>query len=149
MKIILGADHKGFALKEKIKKYLSFLGHEIIDVGTFSEERTDYPDFAFKVAESVAEGKSDKGILICWTGNGMTISANKVKGIRAALVMNKEMAKLSREHNDANILCLPSMFVSFDQVEEIVEVWLNTEFEGGRHQKRLEKIKEYEQSQGK
>ena len=144
MKIALGADHKGFELKEKIKKYLMDLGHQVTDFGTHSTESVDYPDFGFKVAESVAKGDSDFGITICWTGNGMNIVANKVKGIRSALCLNEEMAKLARSHNNANVLALSSKFVSEEEAKKIVDVWLSTEFEGERHVTRLDKIKAYE-----
>jgi len=144
MKISLGADHKGFELKEKIKKYLSDLGHQVKDFGTYSTQSVDYPDFGFKVAESVAKGESDFGIVFCWTGNGMNIVANKVKGIRSALCLNEEMAMLARAHNNANVLSLASKFVSEDQAKKIVDVWLSTEFEGGRHKPRIDKIKGYE-----
>ncbi|MFQ6002618.1 MAG: ribose 5-phosphate isomerase B [Candidatus Zixiibacteriota bacterium] len=144
MKISLGADHRGFELKEKIKKYLKDLGHEVTDFGTHSTQSVDYPDFGFKVAESVAKEKSDFGITFCWTGNGMNIVANKVKGIRSALCINEEMARLARSHNNANVLALASKFVSEEQAKKILTVWLSTEFEGGRHIPRLEKIKTYE-----
>jgi ribose 5-phosphate isomerase B len=144
MKIALGADHRGFELKEKIKKYLVDLGHQVTDFGTDSTQSVDYPDFGFKVAESVAKGQSGFGITFCWTGNGMNMAANKVKGIRSALCTNEEMARLTRGHNDANVLALASKFVSEQQAKKIVGVWLATEFEGGRHIPRLEKIKDYE-----
>jgi len=144
MKISLGADHRGFELKEKIKKYLTELGHEITDFGTGSTEPVDYPDFGFKVAESVARGESDFGITFCWTGNGMNIVANKVKGVRSAVCLNEEMAGLTRGHNDANVLALASKFVSEEMAKKILDVWLSTDFEGGRHMPRVEKIKNYE-----
>jgi ribose 5-phosphate isomerase B len=144
MKISLGADHKVFELKEKIKKYLTDLGHQVIDFGTNSSQSVDYPDFGFKVAESVAKGESDFGIVFCWTGNGMNIVANKVKGVRSALCLNEEMASLARAHNDANVLSLASKFVSEEQAKKIVGVWLSTGFEGGRHTSRVDKIKGFE-----
>jgi ribose 5-phosphate isomerase B len=144
MRIALGADHRGFELKEKIKEYLTDLGHEVTDFGTHSTESVDYPDFGFKVAESVAKGESDFGITVCWTGNGMNIVANKVKGIRSALCINEEMARLTRAHNDANVLALASKFVSEEQAKKIVDVWLSTEFEEGRHISRVDKIRTYE-----
>jgi len=144
MKIAIGADHKGFELKEKIKKYLSDLGHQVKDFGTYSTESADYPDFGFKVAESVAKGESDFGITICWTGNGMNIVANKVKGVRSALCLNEEMARLARAHNNANVLALASKFVSEELAKRILDVWLSTEFEGGRHKQRLDKIITFE-----
>jgi ribose 5-phosphate isomerase B len=144
MKVALGADHKGYELKEKIKQYLLTLGHQVSDFGTNSAESVDYPDFGFKVAESVAKGEADFGIAICWTGNGINIVANKVKGVRSALCLNEEMASLARSHNDANVLALSSKYVSEDQAKKIVDVWLSTKFEGGRHARRLEKIKNHE-----
>ncbi len=144
MKISLGADHKGFELKEKIKKYLTDLGHQVTDFGTNSIQSVDYPDFGLKVAQSVAKGESDFGIVFCWTGNGMNIVANKVKGIRSALCLNEEMASLARAHNNANVLALSSKFVSEELAKRILDVWLSTEFEGGRHKQRLDKIKAFE-----
>jgi ribose 5-phosphate isomerase B len=144
MKISVGADHRGFELKEKIKEYLTKLGHEVTDFGTNSTESVDYPDFGLKVAESVAKGDADFGITVCWTGNGMNIAANKVKGVRSALCLNEEMAMLARAHNDANVLALASNFVSKEMAQKILDVWLATEFEGGRHIRRLEKIKAQE-----
>ncbi len=144
MKIALGADHKGFELKEKIKKYLIELGHQVTDFGTDSTESVDYPDFGFKVAESVGKGESDFGVAICWTGNGINIVANKVKGVRSALCLNEEMASFARSHNDANVLALSSKYVSEDLARKIVDTWLSTKFEGGRHARRLEKIENHE-----
>ena len=144
MKIAIGADHKGFELKEKIKKYLMDSGHQVTDFGTHSTESVDYPDFGFQVAESVAKGESDFGITICWTGNGMNIAANKVKGVRSALCLDEEMAGFARSHNDANVLALSSKYVSSDLAIKIVDVWLSTKFEGGRHARRLEKIRDKE-----
>ena len=142
MKIALASDHAGFELKEAIKKYI--VSHEIVDFGTFSEESMDYPDTGFQAAESVASGECDRGILICGSGIGMSIVANKVKGVRAALCLTTEFAKLARNHNDANILVLPGRFISHHLAGEIIRVWLSADFEGGRHRRRLEKIKEYE-----
>jgi ribose 5-phosphate isomerase B len=144
MKISVGADHKGFELKEKVKQYLTKLGHEVIDFGTDSTESVDYPDFGFKVAESVAKGEADFGITVCWTGNGMNITANKVKGIRSALCLDDEMAMLARAHNNANVLALASNFVWEEMAKKILDVWLATEFEGGRHARRLKKIEEHD-----
>jgi ribose 5-phosphate isomerase B len=144
MKISMGADHKGFELKEKVKQYLTKLGHEVIDFGTDSTESVDYPDFGFKVAESVAKGEADFGVVVCWTGNGMNITANKVKGIRSALCLDDEMAMLARAHNNANVLALASNFVWEEMAKKILDVWLATEFEGGRHARRLKKIEEHD-----
>jgi len=144
MRVSLGADHRGFELKDKVKKYLEKLGHDVTDFGTNSDESVDYPDFGFKVAESVAKGDSDFGITVCWTGNGMNIAANKVKGIRSALCLNEEMAMLARAHNNANVLALAANFVCYETAEKILDVWLATEFEGGRHARRLEKIRDHQ-----
>ncbi len=141
MKIALASDHAGFELKEAIKDYLS--KYEIIDFGTHSKESMDYPDTGFKAAEEVSKGNCDKGILICGAGIGMSIVANKVKGIRAALCMTVEQAKLSREHNDANILILAGRFISKKTAKDIIKTWFNSEFEGGRHMVRVNKINNY------
>jgi ribose 5-phosphate isomerase B len=140
VKIALGADHRGFALKEELKRWLTARGHEIVDFGPASSDRVDYPDYAFKVADAVARRRADRGTLICSTGIGMSIAANKVAGVRAALADSVRLARLSREHNDANVLCLGADFVSAAEARRIVGVWLKTEFAGGRHARRLEKI---------
>ena len=144
MRVSLGADHKGFELKDKIEKYLVELGHQVTDFGTNSAESVDYPDFGFKVAESVAKGEANFGITVCWTGNGMNIAANKVKGIRSALCLNEELAMLARAHNNANVLALAAKFVPEELARKILDAWLSTEFEGGRHSRRLDKIKSYQ-----
>jgi ribose 5-phosphate isomerase B len=144
MRVSLGADHRGFELKDRVKKYLEKLGHQVTDFGTNSDESVDYPDFGFKVAESVAKGEADFGITVCWTGNGMNIAANKVKGIRSTLCLNEEMAMLARAHNNANVLALAASFVCYETAEKILDVWLTTEFEGGRHARRLEKIRDHQ-----
>ncbi len=140
MKIALGADHKGFALKEHLKSYLTKLGHEVIDFGTDSEESTDYPDYGMRVAHSVANHETDRGVTICWTGNGMNMVVNKLPEIRGAYAFDEEMAILSRQHNDSNILTLGSKFVTPELGERIVKVWLETTFEAGRHLKRIRKF---------
>ncbi|MBD3218953.1 MAG: ribose 5-phosphate isomerase B [candidate division Zixibacteria bacterium] len=140
MKIALGADHKGYPLKEQIKRFLIERHDEVLDFGTDSEESCDFPDFGLKVAHAVADGQADYGINICWTGNGMIMAANKVKGVRAGLCMNAEMAELTRLHNDANVLSLASKYVPDVDALEIVETFLTTDFEGGRHIQRLKKI---------
>ncbi len=140
MKVAIGSDHGGFILKEEIKKMLGTMGLEYKDFGTDSEESVDYPDFAAAVAQSVAKGEFDRGILICGTGIGMSISANKVPGIRAALCHDCFSAKATREHNDSIILCLGERVVGRGLALEIAKIWLNTEFEGGRHQRRVDKI---------
>ena len=140
MKIAIGADHKGFQLKEHLKKYLQSQGHTVSDFGTDSEQSTDYPDYGMRVAHSVANRETERGITVCWTGNGMHMVVNKLPEIRGAYALTEEMAQLSRQHNDANILTLGSKWVSPELAEKIVKVWLETEFEGGRHEKRLKKF---------
>ena len=140
MKVALGSDHAGFPLKERIKEFLLEEGHEVIDFGTTSEESTHYPLFARDVSLAVQSGEADRGILVCGTGIGMSITANKFRGIRAALCFNEYMARMSRLHNDANVLCLGDRVIGEDLALAIVEVWLKTPFEGGRHAKRVELI---------
>jgi len=142
--IVLGSDHGGFKLKEKISEYLEKSGYKIRDVGTFCEESCDYPLFAAQAAGLVSQGKCDLGILICKSGIGSSIVANKFPGVRAALCYNLTAARLSREHNDSNILVLGSRFVSGALAKRMVKVWLNTKFQGGRHQRRLNIIKNIE-----
>ncbi|WP_297597524.1 ribose 5-phosphate isomerase B [uncultured Cetobacterium sp.] len=140
MKIALGADHGGFALKEIIKSHLEKKGFEILDKGAFSTESVDYPTYAKSVAKSILEKEADFGILICGTGIGISIAANRFKGIRAALCSNTTMAKLTREHNDANILALGARMTGDILALEIVDEFLRTQFEGGRHSTRIEAI---------
>lgn len=146
MKIVLGADHKGFTCKEKIKSLLADLGHEVLDVGTHSEESVDYPDFGLKVGHAVVEGRADLGITVCWTGNGMNIVVNKVKGIRGGLVLSAEMAYYTRLHNDANVISLSAKYTPEDEIEGILDKFLHTEFEGGRHTARVDKIRREEEN---
>lgn len=138
--IPIGADHAGFQLKEILKKYLITKGYDVKDFGCYSEESIDYPDFAHPVAEIVEQNKGMLGILICGSGNGISMSANKHQGIRSALCWKKEVAELARLHNDANILTLPARFISEDEAIEMVDAFFSTAFEGGRHQKRVDKI---------
>ena len=140
-RIIIGSDHAGFLLKEAIKKYLADKGYAITDVGTDSTEPVDYPDFAAKVANRVSAGGFDRGILVCGSGAGMTIVANKFPHIRAALCLDEETARLSRLHNDTNILVLAGRRTDTELAKSITQMWLNTEFEGGRHQRRIDKIR--------
>jgi ribose 5-phosphate isomerase B len=140
MRVAIGSDHAGFALKEEVKEYLVRAGVEVGDMGTVSRDSVDYPDYAEKVAIEVRDGKVDLGILMCGTGIGVCIAANKVHGIRAAPAWNPEIARLSRLHNDANVLCLPGRYMDPTLAIEIVKVWLATPFEGGRHQRRVDKI---------
>jgi ribose 5-phosphate isomerase B len=138
--IALGADHGGYHLKEVIKKYLDIKRIEYKDFGTDSEESVDYPLFAAKVAHFVAEGNAEKGILCCGTGIGMSIAANKVKGIRAAVCDNAYCAEITRRHNNANIMCLGGRVISDEQAVEFTRLFLNTPFDGGRHQRRIDEI---------
>ena len=142
MKVIIGSDHGGFNLKNTIVSDLKEKGVEITDFGPESNNSVDYPDFAKPLAEKVAAGEYDKGILICGTGIGMSISANKVKGIRCALVHDTFSARATREHNDSNILAMGERVIGKGLASDIVDIWLNTEFEGGRHEKRVRKIDE-------
>ncbi|MCX6088550.1 MAG: ribose 5-phosphate isomerase B [Caldiserica bacterium CG02_land_8_20_14_3_00_36_38] len=144
MKIAIGSDHAGFKLKETVKEFLKTSGIEVIDFGTHSEESADYPDFAFPVAEAVAKKEFDFGILICGTGIGMSITANKVAGIRAALCNDLFTANCSKEHNDANVLCMGGRIVGEGLAKAIVQTWLERKFQGGRHERRVKKIEEYE-----
>ena len=140
MHIALGADHAGFHLKDSLKRTLDELGATYQDFGTASAESVDYPDFAQAVAHGVASGQCDRGILVCGTGIGMCIAANKVDGIRAALASDELSAQLSRSHNDANVLCLSADLIGPILAKRIVDVWMSTSFEGGRHERRLAKI---------
>lgn len=140
MKIAIGADHAGFKLKEELKKYLESKGHELLDVGCNSEERCDYPDYAAQVAKAVSFGKTERGVLVCGSGIGMCMAANRVAGIRAAVLRLPEDARLSREHNDANVACLGDRFSSPDQSKNLVDIFFSTSFEGGRHVGRIKKL---------
>ena len=139
-KFYIATDHAGFALKDFVKEFVTSLGHEIIDLGPDSDDRVDYPDFAKKCADAVIADQGSFGILICGTGIGISIAANKVPGIRAALCHDHYTAKLTRQHNDANILCFGERVVGKGVIEEMIEAFANTEFEGGRHAGRVEKI---------
>ncbi len=140
MKIAIGADHAGFKYKELLTKQLSKLGHESKDFGTHSLDSVDYPDFAHPVATAVEKKEFELGVLICGSANGVAITANKHQGIRAAICWNEELAALARQHNNANIVCIPARFVSSDLAEKILAKFLATPFEGGRHEKRVDKI---------
>ncbi|UTT43353.1 ribose 5-phosphate isomerase B [Exiguobacterium aurantiacum] len=144
MKIAIGADHGGFNLKKEIIGLLEELGHEYKDFGTHSAESIDYPDVAIPVAEAVAAGEFDRGILICGTGIGIGIAANKVKGIRAALVHDSFSAKATRQHNDSNIMTMGERVVGPGLALDLVATWLDTDFEGGRHSNRVDKMSAYE-----
>lgn len=144
MKIAVGNDHRGVGVKQRLLGLLAELGHEVLDVGAGGSASVDYPDFAFAVAEAVGTGRADRGVLICATGHGMCIAANKVSGVRAANCRDVVDAELSRRHNDANVMCLSADLIGDEQVEKMVRTWLTTEFEGGRHARRTEKIATYE-----
>ena len=144
MKIAIGADHAGFALKDQVRDALRQAGHEVVDVGANSAESTDYPDYAGTVAHDVVSGAADRGILVCSTGVGMSIAANKVNGIRAAIAFNPDEVRLTRAHNDANIITLGARYTSSDAANEMVRIFLETPFEGGRHARRVGKIAQLE-----
>jgi ribose 5-phosphate isomerase B len=144
MKIAFGSDHRGVALKSTLIELANALDIRAIDFGTYSTEAVDYPDVTKKVTEAVITGEVDGGVLICGTGLGMSIAANKVKGIRAALCYSEEVAELSRLHNNANVICFGADFMNVDDVKSMLKKWINTPFKGGRHQRRIEKIEEIE-----
>jgi ribose 5-phosphate isomerase B len=144
MKVAIGSDHRGFEVKRRIVSVVKQLGHEVVDMGPTGAESVDYPDFAFPVAEAVSSGKADRGILICGTGIGMCIAANKVKGVRAAPCHDSITAEMSRRHNNANVLCLSADLLGEELIDRMVRIWLETEFEGGRHARRVEKIARHE-----
>jgi len=145
-RIALGADHAGFEEKEKIKSTLDELGVEYVDMGTNSPDSVDYPDYAKKVAEAVSKGEFEQGLLVCGSGTGMAIAANKVKGVRAAVAWSPDIARLARQHNNANVLSLPARFMSAEDAAGVVKAWFDADFEGGRHEKRVEKITEIEKT---
>src|SRR5699024_2943324 len=147
MKVILTADHAGLTIRNEVKALLEDLGIEYEDTGCSCEESVDYPDFALPAAKRVANGEFDRGIFICGTGIGMSISANKVKGIRCALAHDVYSAKLTRQHNDSNVLAMGERVIGPGLAQEIAKIWLETEFEGGRHERRIGKIAEYEESE--
>lgn len=138
--IAIGSDHAGFHYKEQLKTWLTQQGWKVDDKGTHSTDSTDYPDYAHPVATMVEDGQAAAGILICGSGNGVCMTANKHKGIRAALCWNEELAILSRQHNNANVLCLPERFIEYTTAQNMTELFLSTAFEGGRHERRVEKI---------
>ena len=139
-KVAIGSDHAGFELKKHVIDYLGKSGFEVKDYGTYSEDRADYPDFGHAVAKVIESGEIELGIIICGSANGISMSANKHQGIRSAVCWNKEIATLARLHNDANILALPARFISLEEAIKCVETFFSTDFEGGRHQGRVEKI---------
>jgi|SRR5918911_2159736 RpiB/LacA/LacB family sugar-phosphate isomerase len=146
MKVALASDHAGFAEKERLKPLLRDLGLEVEDLGTGSEDSVDYPDYARKVAEKVASGEAARGVLVCSSGTGMAITANKVPGVRAAVAWSEEIARLARQHNDTNVLAIGARTTPQDEIPKIVRAWFDAEFEGGRHAKRVRKIEGVEKS---
>lgn len=147
MKIAVGADHRGFEAKERVKNLLCEAGHEVVDFGTDSNKPCDYPDAAYPAARGVVEGKAELGILFCGSGIGMSIAANKVHGVRAALCHDELTTEMARRHNNANVLCLPADLIGDALMKRIVEVWLKTGFEGGRHEKRINKVATIERNE--
>jgi len=145
MRIAIGSDHAGFELKEKLEAHLKELGHEVTDVGAHNDDSVDYPDLAAQVGEAVASGEADRGVLVCGSGIGVAIAANKIRGVRAANVYDPEMAKMSRLHNDANVVTMGGRYLPEETAREIVDTFLATAFEGGRHQRRVDKITALEQ----
>ena len=144
MKIAVGNDHRGVTVKQRLVGLLKELGHDVDDLGANGAASVDYPDYAIRVAEGVHQGRVDRGILVCGTGHGMCIAANKVPGVRAANCRDVIDAELSRRHNDANVMCLSADLIGEEQIEKMVKTWLTTDFEGGRHARRTEKISAYE-----
>jgi ribose 5-phosphate isomerase B len=144
MKIAVGNDHRGTAPKQRILNTITSMGHEAVDMGATSSASVDYTDYAIPVAEAVAAHKADRGILICATGHGMCITANKVHGVRAANCRDMVDAEMSRLHNDANVLCLSADLIGEDLIEKMIRIWVDTKFEGGRHARRIEKMEKYE-----
>lgn len=144
MRIALASDHAGYAEKERLKGVLSDLGVEFDDLGTGSEASVDYPDYARAVAEQVADGRVEQGLLVCGSGTGMAITANKVPGVRAAVAWSEEVARLARQHNDANVLAIGARTTPTDDIPKIVRTWFSTDFEGGRHAARVNKISDVE-----
>ncbi len=140
MNIAIGSDHAGYEMKKTVKSWLEEHGHVVNDMGPYSDESVDYPDYARKVAEAVARGEYEQGILLCGSGVGVSISANKIRGIRAALAFNPEIAALARQHNNANVLCFPARFTDVETVRASLDNWFAASFEGGRHARRVEKI---------
>jgi len=140
IKIALASDHAGYSTKEEMKRYLESLGHQVWDFGTHNEESVDYPDFAHPLAIAVEKGEYTLGFIFCGSGNGVSITANKHQGIRSALCWTAEIASLARQHNDANVCAIPARFVSVSDAKHIVKAFLDSKFEGGRHQRRVEKI---------
>lgn len=147
MKIVIGSDHRGVEVKRRLLPLIQAMGHELLDVGAEGAESVDYPDYAYEVSKRVGKNEMDRGILICGTGLGMCMAANKVRGVRAAACQDVITAELSRRHNDANVLCLSADLLGEDQMLKMIRIWLETQFEGGRHARRVEKIAKIEAEQ--
>ena len=147
MRLAIGSDHAGYSMKEELKDLLKGLGHEVEDLGTHSEEPTDYPPICAAVGRAVRDGKAERGIVLGGSGQGEQISANKVRGVRAALCNDLYTARMSRQHNDSNVLSMGARIVGSGLAREIVELWLSTEFEGGRHERRVSQIQEIEREE--
>ena len=149
MKLVIGSDHRGVEIKRRLLSLLQSMGHEVLDIGSDGAESVDYPDFAYEVAKRVGKGEMERGLLICGTGTGMCMAANKVRGVRAASCQDVLTAEMSRRHNDANVLCLSADLVGEDQMTQMIKIWLEAQFEGGRHARRVEKIAKIEAEQCK
>src|ERR1700741_4887740 len=147
MRIAIGSDHRGYDVKRRIRSLLEQMGHEVLDFGPGSNDSVDSPDFAFQVGRAVAEGRVERGILVCGTGIGMCIAANKVHHVRAAPCHDSITAEMSRRHNDANVLCLSADLLGEELIDRMVRIWLETDFEGGRHARRVEKVTKIEREQ--
>lgn len=147
MKIVIGSDHRGVEIKRRLVSVLQSMGHEVLDIGTDGAESVDYPDFAYEVAKRVGNHGMDRGLLVCGTGIGMSITANKVRGVRAACCQDVLTAEMCRRHNDANVLCLSADLLGEDQMAQMIRIFLETPFEGGRHARRVEKISKIEAEQ--
>jgi ribose 5-phosphate isomerase B len=148
MRVALACDHRGFKLKNILGEFLSSKGHTVIDLGTYSSEPCDYPDYVYPACQAVKKRRVERAIIVCYTGIGSCIAANKVRGIRAALVYSLKSASLSRKHNNSNVLVLPAYLIKSDYAKRIVSTWLKMEFEGGRHLRRVRKIREIEEKEG-
>ena len=138
--ILIGSDHAGFEMKEVLKEYLSALGYTVKDEGTYNSDRTDYPDYAHRLAEDLLNKEAEIGVFLCGSANGVSMAANKHRGVRSAIAWNAELAQLARTHNDANVLSLPARYISMKEAKEILDAFLQAEFEGGRHEARVKKI---------
>jgi ribose 5-phosphate isomerase B len=140
MKVAVASDHAGFAYKEKVRQYLSEKGYEVVDFGAFSADRSDYPDFGHPASEAVSNGSADRGVFVCGSGIGISITANRHRGVRAVDAVTTDMAKMAREHNDANVLALGERLITWEEATKIIDTFFSTPFEGGRHERRVEKI---------